>query len=241
MKYYAYSDKGKKRKINQDSYGSYLADNGMGFFIVADGMGGHNAGEVASSIAVNSFIDCARRFSNDSQFEDIKEFIDYTFKRINDVILYKAAMPEMNGMGSTVVAAVVSEKQLVVGNLGDSRAYIIGSDGMRQITYDHTYVNLLLTAGKIGAEEAKHHSKQNEITKAVGIKNYFAPDIFLCEYKEGDRLILCSDGLDKMVDDVKIQKIAKDGDDPERICSALVEEANSNGGYDNITVITVIL
>ena len=170
MEFCAKSDKGQVRKINQDSFGYYTADAETSFFIVADGMGGHNAGEVASAVAVRTFIDGAKANGNRKDSAQIAQFIEDTFRKANDIILYKAASePGFLGMGTTAVAAVVAEGKLIIGNLGDSRAYLISDHFIRQITADHSYVELLLRAGSIGAEEARTHPRRNEITKALGI------------------------------------------------------------------------
>lgn len=240
MKFCAISDKGKVRKVNQDSCGYYTAENGLGFFIVADGMGGHNAGEVASAITVDIFVNQAKVGLDLKTVEQRELFLKSVFRRANDIILYKAAADQsMAGMGTTAVASIISEDTIVIGNLGDSRAYIISDGKIKQITEDHSYVEQLLKAGKIKEEEAKSHPRRNEITKAIGIEFYCEPDVFELEYKEGDLLLLCSDGLDKMIDDDVILEITGRESEPTDICQRLVDAANSAGGLDNITVIAV--
>ncbi len=242
MEFCAKSDKGRIRKINQDSFGYYTAAAETSFFIVADGMGGHNAGEVASAAAVNTFLEGAKENGRRQDLKGIAEFIKSTFEKANDIILYKAASePGFMGMGTTAVAAVVTDRKLIIGNLGDSRAYLISGQAIRQITTDHSYVELLLKAGSIGAEEAKTHPRRNEITKALGIRNYSQPDIFEAEYRTGDILLLCSDGLNKMVEDAAILQIAAESAGPDEICSRLIDAANENGGLDNITVLAAVL
>lgn len=241
MKFYALSDKGQERKVNQDSCGYFTADTGLSFFIVADGMGGHNAGEVASAIAVDTFINQAKSITDIEKFEQAPDFIKGVYRRANDIILYKAAADSSRtGMGTTAVSAVVSKDRIVIGNLGDSRAYIISDGKINQVTEDHSYVEQLLKAGSIKEEEAKIHPRRNEITKALGIEFYFEPDIFELEYKEGDVLLLCSDGLDKMIDDEMILDIASQESEPTNICQRLVDSANAAGGLDNISVIAVV-
>lgn len=144
-------------------------------------------------------------------------------------------------MGTTAVAAVVAGGKLIIGNLGDSRAYLISDHFIRQITADHSYVELLLQAGSIGAEEARTHPRRNEITKALGIRNYSGPDLFESNYQSGDILILCSDGLNKMIEDSMILKIASEEGGPDCICRRLIDAANEHGGLDNITVIAAVL
>lgn len=242
MKFCAKSDKGQVRKINQDSYGFYTADAGASFFIVADGMGGHNAGEVASAVAVNTFIEGAKEHVTEKNVRKITEFIKQTFKKANDIILYEAAGdPGFAGMGTTAVAAVIGEKKAIIGNLGDSRAYVISNNTINQITTDHSYVEILLKAGSIDREEAKMHPRRNEITKALGVQNYIDPDIFEYEYKRGDILLLCSDGLNKMIEDTAILDIVNQNTELDMACGKLIDAANQSGGMDNITVIIASL
>lgn len=242
MKFYAISDIGKMRKVNQDSCGYHTVCDGLGFFIVADGMGGHNAGEVASLATVNTFLDKAKILNEIKSDKHATDFIKGAFRRANDIILYKAAADaSMAGMGTTAVAAIVTENNFIIGNIGDSRAYVISDGKIQQITEDHSYVAQLVKAGTIKEEEAKVHPKRNEITRAVGVEFYREPDIFNCEYKKGDVLLLCSDGLDKMVEDDVILNIVLEENEPEQICKKLVDEANAQGGLDNVTVLAVVL
>lgn len=242
MNFFAVSDKGRVRKINQDSCGAFVADTGLGFFIVADGMGGHNAGEVASVVAVDTFIKGAESNPGINTTDKAVDFVKNAFRRANDVILYKAAADATKiGMGTTVVAAVVVDDKIIIGNLGDSRAYFISGDKIKQITEDHSYVGQLLKAGSIKEEEARVHPRRNEITRALGIESYFEPDMFEIEYKAGDVLLLCSDGLDKMVEDSKILEIVLREKEPKDLCQQLVDAANDEGGMDNITALAVVL
>lgn len=237
----AKSDIGKMRKINQDNFGYYVTDEGVCFFIVADGMGGHNAGEVASLTAVDTFITGAKQAGKLQNKEEISEFIQVELKKANDLILYKAAASEeFSGMGTTAVTAVIDENGIIIGNIGDSRAYMISGGNISQITTDHSYVEQLLKAGKIDEEEARNHPRGNEITKAVGVNFYTAPDIFEYKYKSGDVLLLCSDGLNKMISDSDIFNIITSCEEPEKMCDCLIQAANDAGGRDNITVIVVL-
>lgn len=242
MRFSARSDKGMIRKLNQDSFGHYVDDTGACFFIVADGMGGHNAGEVASAIAVDTFTGGARAMAPAENIDSVIGFIKTTLRKANDLILYKAdADAELTGMGTTAVTAIVKEGKLIIGNIGDSRAYLISCGSIKQLTVDHSYVELLLKAGSIDIEEARTHPRRNEITRALGIRNYIDPDIFITDYKKGDILILCSDGLNKMISDELIYEIASGTDDTDNLCESLIEAANRSGGTDNITAIAAIL
>lgn len=242
MKFCAKSNIGKMRNINQDSCGYHITDDGLGFFIVADGMGGHKAGEVASLTTVETFINGAKEVIELNDKEAVVEFIQIELKKANELILYKAATTEdFVGMGTTAVVAVVRKDNIIIGNIGDSRAYRISNNQINQITADHSYVEQLLKAGSIDEEEARNHPRRNEITKAIGDKFYTAPDIFECECEKGDVLLLCSDGLNKMILDSDILNIVKSNNEPEEMCDCLIKAANDAGGRDNITAIVVLL
>ncbi len=241
MRFYAKSDKGQQRKVNQDSYGCHISTGDIGFFIVADGMGGHNAGEVASALAVETFINSAKENVKATDLDSLRDFISENLKKANETILYKASLSyEQRGMGTTAVVAIVSDGKTIIGNVGDSRAYHVTQGKILQITSDHSYVEQLLKAGSIDAEEAKNHPRQNEITKAIGDKYYTMPDFFECDCNSGDALLLCSDGLNKMISDTEILDIITSNDEPEKICDTLIKAANDAGGRDNITAIVIL-
>ncbi len=248
MKFSAKSDRGRVRKINQDSFGYHVGDDGTCFLIVADGMGGHNAGEIASAVAVNTFITGSRSENAAEASFCASDFIKTAMKSANDTIIYKAnADPSNAGMGTTAVTAIIGSDRLTVGNIGDSRAYMISGGGIRQITTDHSYVEMLLEAGSISPDEARVHPRRNEITRALGVVNYEGPDIFVTEYSGGDVLVLCSDGLNKMISDdalcgIVLEARGADGEiSPDEICTRLIDAANESGGTDNITVIAAVL
>lgn len=231
------TDVGLLREINEDSCYFYEKDEKF-VIAVSDGMGGHNAGEVASRIAVDAFKEFAE---NNNMYEKPEKMLRIAFREINDrIYAYACQNKEARGMGATVVAAVGCEDRVVIGNIGDSRAYIAGDDKITQITEDHSYVNELLKSGMITEEEARIHPRKNEILKAVGIGTEVFPDIFDIIMKKGERLLLCTDGLTNMVTDSEILEILNSEENNENAVKRLIDAANEKGGSDNITAVLKI-
>ncbi len=234
------SDKGIKRTLNEDCY-DIIADTSEtpAVFIVADGMGGHSMGEVASRIAVNtlkSYIlqekECFCK--NKDIIISIKDAINI----VNEEILN--ASPEKDErirMGTTLVAAFVCEKKIYIANIGDSRAYRIRSGEIKKLTVDHSYIQILLENGSITEDEARNHPEKNKITKALGFYSEVEPDVFTYDMEENDIFLLCSDGLTNMVLEKDILDVCVSENNLQSVCSILVDKANANGGDDNITII----
>lgn len=227
------TDIGKKRSLNEDSF--YFETQRKGFImIVSDGMGGHNAGEVASAMAIKAISEFAK--AND-MFGDpevsLRKAVSFANKKI-----YKAACRKtaLSGMGATLVIAVGNSKKVCVANVGDSRAYLISRENITQITKDHSYVYELVKSGLITAEEAKNHPRRNEILKALGIAPEVYPDIFVLDTQRTDKLLLCTDGLTSHVSDEEIFTIVNRYN-RKAATEVLVKLANSYGGSDNITVV----
>ncbi len=243
MTFSAKSDKGLRRSSNEDSYGYHISeDGGRSFFIVADGMGGHNAGEEASRIAVEICLNRAKSCDAPEDAEQLAFFAKETLELANAAIMERAGeSPSYNGMGTTAVFCIVTGSSVVVANVGDSRAYLVAQKGCRQLTVDHSLVEDLVRGGYLDRDAAMQHPDRNLITKALGSQETAEADTFVYAYEAGDTLILCSDGLNSMVDDSMICKIVKRGPDPETICANLTEQAKKNGGADNITVIAAVL
>ncbi|NLN03234.1 MAG: Stp1/IreP family PP2C-type Ser/Thr phosphatase [Clostridiaceae bacterium] len=243
MVYYGKSDIGHKRLSNEDCYGWYICDESeMSFFIIADGMGGYNAGEVASSMAVERFLDAARKYKGSKSKRSVRNFAINTLKEINCAI-YDASNDNYNyaGMGTTSVISIITPNYIIVANVGDSRAYFLSDSERKQLTIDHSYIEYLIRNGLLDRDLAKEHPDRNIITRALGVAPEIAVDTFELTYKEGDLLIMCSDGLNSMVSDEMIYKIASKYESPEEICDNLINEAKINGGNDNITIIVVRL
>lgn len=226
---------GQKRNVNQDYifYSDEPIGNLPNLYIVADGMGGHKAGDRASSFAVEKFVELAGTFEKDQPFYLMKEVL----KQVNDELLKLSGQrEEYEGMGTTFVAASVINGQLYVMNLGDSRLYLL-SDTLVQISRDHSLVEELVRSGQLTREEARNHPQKNLITKALGAETAIDPDFFQVDLKAGDEILLCSDGLSNMVEDSDIEKILRQTENISHATEKLIETANQNGGFDNIAVV----
>jgi len=225
------SHKGR-RKSNEDSM---VIDQGIGLFVVADGMGGHNAGEVASALAVKTlheFIGQARDASESTLAEALV--------LANDQVLNAAAANSTyEGMGTTVVAACVKDGSVVFGNVGDSRIYVMRSGALQQITDDDSWVSRVLPADAIGSEEASRHPMRHVLTKVVGLREDMEPSVGSSPFLSGDMLLLCSDGLHGVVNDQAIAALLGRSGSVEEIADELVEKALSSGSTDNITAVVV--
>ena len=237
MKTFSISDIGQLRDTNQDYF--YTSENPVGnlpnLFIVADGMGGHNAGDYASRYTVEQIVSVVGQSKETDPAKIIREGIE----QANTMLLARANEDiTRKGMGTTVVVLAVCDNRLVVANVGDSRLYIV-NDGIRQITRDHSYVQEMVRMGEIDAEMAKDHPDKNIITRAIGVGEEVAIDFFEEEVRHGDFVLMCSDGLTNMVEDDSIRNIIKGQRDIAEKAEKLVETANRNGGKDNITVVVI--
>ena len=239
MRVYCETNKGLLRENNEDSFIVEESDR-YNLYAVADGMGGHKAGEVASSIAIEVIRDCFKENIPKEEFKAptfIIESIDAANDRIRKEALNK---DEYSGMGTTITLAVIDLEMNIVyiANVGDSRAYIVRNNEIIQITEDHTYVNELIKDGEITPEEAKHHPKRNVITRAVGSEEYVHADIFEIELIDNDVILLCTDGLTTHLSDEKILSTIMECGCEEGV-QRLIKLANDSGGTDNITIIIV--
>lgn len=229
------TDTGIKRSSNQDSI--FFSDKPVGplpnLYIVADGMGGHRAGDKASRMAIEIAVD----FIKESTLENPVALLKRAMLFVNNEI-YKAACldPDLNGMGTTMVAAVAQDGRLYVANVGDSRLYAIGSS-IQQITMDHSLVEELIRKGELERKKGRNHPEKNIITKAMGSRDEVMPDFFEIEIKAEEKYLLCSDGLSNMVEDDEIRDIVVDIEDINQAVDALIERANYYGGSDNISVV----
>ena len=200
-------------------------------FVVADGMGGHAAGEVASEICVRTIEECAPRHADADKLGESVEQAN------RDVISAALANKGRKGMGTTCTAAILEEDRLAIAQVGDSRAYLLHAGKLTQITRDHSLMADMIEAGRITPEEARVHPNRSVITRALGNDPDMTPDLYEINVESGDKLMLCSDGLTSMVDDETIESIMNKFSDPQRCASALVDEAISAGGADNVTVV----
>lgn len=231
------TDVGLKRTINQDSI--FVSETKIGklpnLYIVADGMGGHKAGDVASRTCVDLFVD----FVTNTDMTDPINIIDAGIKIANDEVFEMAKTnPDYIGMGTTFVVATVIGDKVYIANVGDSRLYLVGSD-IVQITRDHSLVEEMVNLGEIERNEARTHTKKNIITRAVGVEKSVVADIFQIDISKGDKILLCSDGLSNMVEDYEIKRIISNSENLEDAIHKLIDKANLNGGKDNISAVLV--
>lgn len=232
------TDKGIVRDKNQDAY--YVSfEEIYPLFIIADGMGGHKAGETASEMAIE-IINKNFKQSLLSSEEEIKKRIRNSIYDANEKI-YKKAMKyeKFSGMGTTVTMAYIMNDKIFVGHVGDSRAYILRNNKFFQITEDHSLVEELIKNGSISKEEARCHPQRNIITRAVGTSLEIMADIIVEPKYKDDILLLCTDGLTNMLDDEEIKEFLLRNDNMQKTCEDLVEFSNHKGGFDNITVLAV--
>ena len=237
IKSFSVTDIGRKRKLNQDFV--YSSDEPVGnlpnVYIVADGMGGHQAGDYASKCTVETMVREIRGCFEKSPIRILSKAI----RIANDQVRKKAREDEsLLGMGTTVVAATCLGKYLQVANVGDSRLYII-NDEVRQITRDHSLVEEMVRMGRIDREAARNHPDKNIITRAIGARDTIEIDFFHEELKSGDIVLMCSDGLTNMLEDEEIGRILRSQGTIEERAEELIEAANQNGGRDNIAVIVI--
>lgn len=241
MKAVGMSDIGKCRKNNEDAY--YISagdDPAENLYLVADGMGGCNAGEVASSTAIEAFLAHFWKEMKHAESEDMLDLLTGAMAAANRAVYEKSnAAREFAEMGTTMVAAAIREDRLFVAHVGDSRAYLCRKKELIPLTTDHSYVMELVKLGSITKEEAASHPKRNVITRAIGIKGDVEVDTMIQPIREGDILLLCSDGLSGMLKDEEIGKMLAKRSDPEKKAAHLIEEANRRGGFDNISLILV--
>lgn len=235
MKSFGITDIGKKRKVNQDYL--FFSDEPVGCFpnlyIVADGMGGHKAGDKASSYSVTRFVELAKKAEKELPFLSMEKIL----QQVNaEVFEMSRREEEYAGMGTTFVAATVVDHVVYVMNVGDSRLYYY--DGtLRQVTMDHSLVEELVRAGELDRAESRNHPQKNIITKAVGVSDTVSPDFFMLDIADGQKILLCSDGLSNMVDDDKLEEIMAEQGEMNELARECVDEALFYGGLDNIAVV----
>ena len=236
MEAYALTDIGQVRSMNQDYI--YSSPERVGslpsLFLVADGMGGHQAGDYASRFAVENLVIYLNREGKGSPVMQLKTGIGIVNGQLYEESLLRE---ELKGMGCTLVAGVVEDNLLYVANVGDSRLYLIHNNTIRQITKDHSYVEEMVAMGQMRRGSADYNSRKNIITRAMGIGRDVEPDFFEYRLKGGDTILMCSDGLTNMVDDDEIFQIVKSARDIVEAVETLIQRANENGGSDNIGIV----
>ena len=235
MKSYCLTDTGKKRNMNQDFV--YASEQRVGaipnLFIVADGMGGHNAGDLASRLAVETMVDHIGNSGKKRTLTILSEAVDAANRSV-----YARSLTDksLTGMGTTVVACCVEGESLYVVNVGDSRLYVIRDD-IYQVTRDHSLVEEMVKAGTISRKQARTHPEETVITRAIGAGDQLRVDLFRFPLRPGEKILMCTDGLTNMLTDEEILQILSGRTDYDEAAQALVESANRAGGKDNITVL----
>jgi len=237
IKTFSMTDVGMKRKLNQDYV--FTSEEPVGplpnLFIVADGMGGHKAGDYASRRATELIVESVKNSDKISPVRTIMEAVETA----NEHIFREAlAKEEYSGMGTTCVVATIIDDILYVGNVGDSRLYIVDRD-ITQVTKDHSLVEEMVRVGQLDPKKARNHPDKNIITRAVGAGADIKVDFFDVRVKKGDIILMCSDGLSNMVDDETIRITIEREDDVAAKAEALIKKANNNGGRDNIAVVII--
>lgn len=235
MKTFSMTDIGRKRDINQDYV--FATDETIGnlpnLLVVADGMGGHRAGDFASRFTVEVL---AEEVQNSKETHP-EQILGNAIQTANERLMEEAAKDSrLEGMGTTLVAATILDHVLYFANVGDSRLYLINKE-IRQLSKDHSMVEEMVRLGGLTEEEAKHHPDKNIITRAMGVKDKVEPDFFEYRLKGGDTILMCSDGLTNMVDDDEIFQIVKSARDIVEAVETLIQRANENGGSDNIGIV----
>ena len=240
MQYAYLTDTGKVRERNEDSVTIVRNHSGETLMLVADGMGGHKDGEVASSIAVSLISERFENIDSIGSKEDAINWLQSIVSEANvEIFNFVQDNPESEGMGTTLVLAVLTPSFLLFGNIGDSSGYVMKNGTLHKITVDHSLVNLLVSTGELTEEEAKDHPRKNVLMRALGANTEVEMDIFNVELSV-DGIMLCSDGLTNMLDDEQIARVLNEDIDLEQRLAKLIFKCNNRGGNDNISVAYLI-
>lgn len=243
MQYYGKTDIGMQRKDNQDRIYIPTGKDNIKLFIVADGMGGANAGGTASSMAieyVRQYI-MERYEETQEDKEKVEELIRNAIINANNYVYMKSnENPEYKGMGTTLIVVLIIKNKVFVGHVGDSRVYRIRKNIMRQLTKDHSYVQTLVQSGTITKAEAENHPQKNMLMKVIGCEERVEPDVMVRGFIKDDVILMCSDGLTNMMRTDEIyDEVVNGKSNLEKTCNCLIDNSNKNGGYDNISVILI--
>ncbi|WP_409253656.1 Stp1/IreP family PP2C-type Ser/Thr phosphatase [Bacillus sp. SCS-153A] len=240
MKSVHYTDKGKVRQHNEDSVGVFTNNEGDCLAVVADGMGGHRAGDVASSMTINKFEELWKDEVKMTTAEQAEKWLKDKINKINKFVYqHSKDNMECEGMGTTVVAAICTENFATIVNIGDSRGYILNDSGFNQMTEDHSLVNELVRSGQITKEDAEHHPRKNVLLRALGTEENVEMDTKTIIFEEEDIILLCSDGLSNKVSEEEMKNILSTSEDLDQAGQKFISLANENGGEDNISLAIV--
>ena len=240
MRVYATTDTGKVREINEDYFSVSYPEDKVQLYLLADGMGGYNGGEVASKLAVTTARDYILNNYNNTEHtkEALLELVVSSSIYANMVVFEKASQNDaIKHMGTTLDICLFFQNNVLISHIGDSRIYRVRNDYMRKLTKDHSYVQQLVDDGSITKEEAAKHPDKNLLMKAIGVNSFIEPDGMIKGYQKGDVILMCSDGLTNMVSEEEILQIIKDN--PTDCTKPLIQKANDNGGHDNITAVII--
>ena len=243
MQHWALTDRGCVRSQNQDTYKTVQLDKNTLLCVVCDGMGGAKSGNVASQMAAEVFVqEIQRSWMTGMSKERISQIMQAAVRQANTTVFDQSRQfEEFQGMGTTLVAALIQGKLATVVNVGDSRAYKVDRDGIRQITKDHSMVQLMVDRGELTPEMAKTYPGKNLITRAVGTESTVVTDVFQLEVEKGDCLLLCSDGMSNMMDDQEILFEVVHGINKEGCCQRLLDIATGRGAPDNVTSVLIMI
>lgn len=243
MQYWALTDPGEARSQNQDAYQIESLDKNTLLCVVCDGMGGAKSGNVASTLAADVFTqEVKRSWTPDMDPERLEQMLEGAVKLANFTVYDQAQQfEEFNGMGTTLVALLIQGKKAAFVNVGDSRAYVVDSNGIKQMTTDHSLVQMMIARGELTPEKAKHYPGKNLITRAIGTEPQVVCDIFHRKLERGDCVLLCTDGLSNLMDDQEILFEVAHGQDRGQCCQRLLEIAKKRGAPDNVTSVLVAL
>jgi len=240
LKWAGQSDVGRVRSANQDRW---FADPEQQLFIVSDGVGGHFGGELAAQAVIEALPRQVQKAVGEyTRLEDprLAEEVARRVARLSRTIRAETqGEPGMDGMGATVVFALIRGTQALLVHLGDSRAYLLREGRLCQLTQDHTLIQLLVDSGDVSEQDARSHPAAGQLTRCVGMEGDALPDTRIVDLRPADRLLLCTDGLSNMVDVEVLKDTLSSEDDPEKMCRMLIDQANAAGGQDNITAVII--
>ncbi|MFO1445853.1 Stp1/IreP family PP2C-type Ser/Thr phosphatase [Bacillus sp. Bva_UNVM-123] len=232
------TDRGKIRQHNEDNGGIFINQSGQRLAIVADGMGGHRAGDVASEMALSNLQKRWEATTNLQTADEAEEWLKSNVEQTNSILFeHSKTVSECEGMGTTIVGAICTERFVSILNVGDSRCYILNENGFQQLTDDHSLVNELVRSGQISKEDAEHHPMKNVVLRALGTEETVNVDVKTIIFEEDDKLLLCSDGLSNKVSETEMKDILTNAHSLSDKATEFIEMANNRGGEDNITLI----
>ncbi len=231
------TDRGQIRSHNEDAGGIFLNENGQLLAIIADGMGGHQAGDVASKLAISKVETEWQESTLLNTPDEVGKWLQRTLDIVNEYIYqYAQKQADCQGMGTTIVVAICTNNFVTIGHIGDSRCYMYNNFGFKQVTEDHSLVNELVRYGEISMDDAELHPRKNVLLKALGTEKKVQPDVQTMEWDPGDQLLLCSDGLTNKLADNELVAFLAENSGLEKIGAEMIALANRRGGEDNISV-----